>query len=792
MTETFKGIVNMDIRDSKPDWSPYEQPKAPEGTPNVLFIVWDDVGFAAMEPWGGLIETPTMNRLAKEGLTYTNMHTTALCSPTRSCLLTGRNHTSNGMACITEGASGFPNANGHLPFENANVAEMLGERGFNTYMLGKWHLCAEDEMNMASTKSNWPVGRGFERFYGFLGAETNQWYPDLVHDNHPIEQPYNPPTVEEWRNGKEDYHLSRDLTDKALEFIRDAKAVAPERPFFMYFCPGACHAPHQAPKDWADKYKGKFDMGYERYRELVLERQKQMGLVPENTALPPINPIGTPAETKSPTGLPFPQVDYTRPWDSLSAEEKRLFSRMAEVYAGFMSYTDHQIGRIMDFLEELGQLDNTLIIVVSDNGASGEGGPNGSVNENIFANGLSDTIEENLKYLDVLGSPLTYNHYPNGWAMAFNTPFKMWKRYSYNGGICDPFLIHWPKGVKSKGELRHQYHHAIDIVPTILDVVGIEAPEVVKGYTQHPIEGVSMRSSFDDAKAPSARQTQYYSMLGSRGIWHQGWKAVTTHPTIAGWGHFNQDTWELYNTVEDRSENHNLAAQYPEKLQELINLWFFEAGKYQGFPMDDRSAVEILTTPRPQMSKARDRYIYYPNTAEVGEGAAVNTRNRSFAIRAEVVIPTGGAQGVIFAQGSRFGGHALYMKDGKLYYDYNWVGLLKQQVVSNKAVPSGASTLSAIFTKEGENPPHVANGTLAIYINDEKVGEMKMKTQPGKFSIAGEGLNVGRDGGEPVTGDYPGDRPWPFTGTIKRVVVDVSEQGSLDLEVEAHLMVVRE
>ena len=692
------------------------------------------------------------------------------------------------MACITEGASGFPNANGHIPFENATVAEVLNENGFNTYMLGKWHLCAEDEMNMASSKRNWPVGRGFEHFYGFLGAETNNWYPDLVHDNHPVEQPSSP-TEDGSEKG---YHLSRDLTDKALEFIKDAKAVAPDRPFFMYFCPGACHAPHHAPREWADKYKGKFDMGYERYRELVLERQKQMGLVPENTALPPINPIGTQSDTKSPTGVPFPPLDFVKPWDALPENEKQLYRRMAEVYAGFLSYTDHQMGRIIDFLEESGQLDNTLVIVISDNGASGEGGPTGSVNENKIANGVPDSLEQNLKFLDVLGSPLTYNHYPTGWAMAFNTPFKMWKRYSYNGGICDPFLIHWPKGIKSRGEVRHQYHHAIDIVPTILDVVGVEAPDVVKGYTQHPIEGVSMRSSFDDAKAPTARQTQFYSMLGSRGIWHQGWKAVTTHPTIAGWGNYEKDTWELYQTVEDRSESHNLAAQYPDKLQELINLWFFEAGKYQGFPLDDRSGIEILTTPRPQMTKPRDRYVYYPDTAEIPESQAVNIRNRSYAIRAEVEIPASGAEGVVFAQGSRFGGHAIYVKDGKLHYIYNWLGDIKQQVVSNKSVPIGASTLSAIFTKEGENPPHVANGTLAIYINDEKVGESRIRTQPGKFSIAGEGLNVGRDGGEPVTGDYPGEYPWPFTGTINRVVVDVSEQGGIDLEVEAHFMVVRE
>ncbi len=788
MTKPFQGIVNLDIRDSKPDWEPYLQPTATEGAPNVLFIVWDDVGFAAMEPWGGLIETPTMNRLAKEGLTYTNMHTTALCSPTRACLLTGRNHTSNGMACITEGASGFPNANGHIPFECATIAEVLGENGFNTYMLGKWHLCAEDEMNMASSKRNWPVGRGFERFYGFLGAETNNWYPDLVHDNHPVDQPSSP-TEDGSEKG---YHLSRDLTDKALEFIKDAKAVAPDRPFFMYFCPGAGHAPHHAPKEWAEKYRGKFEMGYERYRELVLERQKQMGLVPENTTLPPINPIGASADTKSPTGLPFPPLDYVKPWDALPENEKQLYRRMAEVYAGFLSYTDHQIGRIIDFLEESGQLDNTLVIVISDNGASGEGGPTGSVNENKVVNGVPDSLEHNLKYLDVLGSPLTYNHYPTGWAMAFNTPFKMWKRYSYNGGICDPFLIHWPKGIKSRGEVRHQYHHAIDIVPTILDVVGVEAPEVVMGYTQHPIEGVSMRYSFDEAKAPSARQTQFYSMLGSRGIWHQGWKAVTTHPTIAGWGNYEKDIWELYQTVEDRSECHNLAAQYPDKLQELINLWFFEAGKYQGFPLDDRLPLEIILTPRPQMTKPRERYIYYSDTAEIPESQAVNIRNRSYSIRAEVEIPADGAEGVVFAHGSRFGGHAIYMMDGKMHYIYNWLGDIKQQVVSNKPVPTGASTLSAIFTKEGENPPHVANGMLAIYINDEKVGEMKMMTQPGKFSIAGEGLNVGRDGGEPVTGDYPGEYPWTFTGKVKRVVVDVSGEVSIHHEREAHAMLMRE
>ena len=473
-TKPFKGVINLDVRDSVPDWEPYTQPEAPEGAPNVLYIVLDDVGFSAMEPWGGLIETPNINRLAANGLTYTNFHTTALCSPTRSCLLTGRNHTTNGMACITEGSTGFPGSNGHIPAECATIAEVLGERGWNTYMLGKWHLCPADELNMASSKRNWPVGRGFERFYGFLGAETNQWYPDLTYDNHPVDQPKGP---------EEGYHLTEDLTDKAIEFIRDAKVIAPDRPFFMYFCPGACHAPHHAPKEWIAKYKGKFDMGYDKYREIIFERQKKMGILPANAELTPANPY---VNEKSVDGKLWPALDVTRPWDSLSADEKTLFTRMAEVYAGFLSHTDHHIGRLLDYLEGAGQLDNTIVVLVSDNGASGEGGPNGSVNESKFFNGIPDYVEENMKYLDVLGSPDTYNHYPTGWAWAFNTPFKMWKRYNFEGGVADPMLISWPKGMQAHGEVRHQFTHAIDIVPTIYECLGVELPDTVKGYTQIP------------------------------------------------------------------------------------------------------------------------------------------------------------------------------------------------------------------------------------------------------------------------------------------------------------------
>ncbi|HXZ58025.1 MAG TPA: sulfatase-like hydrolase/transferase [Gaiellaceae bacterium] len=785
MSEPFKGVINVDIRESEPDWTPYEPPIAPEGAPSVVYVVLDDVGFSACGCYGGPVETPNIDRLAAEGIRYTQFHTTALCSPTRSCLLTGRNHTRNSMACITEAAVGFPNASGTIPPENGMLPEILGELGWNTYMVGKWHLCPENEMNLAATRRNWPSGRGFERWYGFLGAETNQWYPDLVYDNHPVDPPRSP---------EEGYHLTEDLTDKAIEFIRDAKVIAPEKPFFLYYSPGACHAPHHAPKEWSEKYRGRFDLGYEAIREQTLARQKELGIVPADTELPPINPIGTTETRTGPEDRPFPPMDVTRPWDSLSADEQRLFSRMAEVYAGFLAHADHEIGRLLDFLDESELRENTLVVLVSDNGASGEGGPNGSVNENKFFNGVLDTIEDNLPLLDELGGPKTYNHYPNGWAMAFNTPFKMWKRYEFNGGTSDPCIVSWPAGIASKGEVRGQYHHAIDLVPTILDVLDLTPPETIKGHVQSRIDGVSMRYSFDAAEAPTARRTQFYSMLGSRGIWHDGWKAVTTHPAISGWSHFNDDEWELYHTEVDRSEVRNLAAEQPDRVRELVALWFAEAGANHAFPLDDRSALEILQTERPTLSKARDRYVYFPDAADVPEAQAVNVRNRSFAIGALVDLPAPGAEGVLFAHGSLFGGHALYVKDNRLHYVYNFLGDTEQRIDAGVDLPTGDDLiLSASFDKSGEDPPGIAVGLLSLWHGDEKVGEGEIKTQPGKFTLAGDGLCVGRDSGSGVTVDYPGVSPWRFTGgTIKRVAVDVSGESYIDLEREAMAMLARE
>ncbi|MGZ6913655.1 MAG: arylsulfatase, partial [Acidimicrobiia bacterium] len=685
-------------------------------------------------------------------------------------------------------------SNGHIPFETATIAEVLGERGYNTYMCGKWHCVPEDETNMASSKRNWPTGRGFERYYGFLGGETNDWYPDLVQDQQFVDQPYEPP-----KDGKEwaaeplgdKYHLSKDLVDRAIAMIADAKQVAPDRPFFMYFCPGANHAPHHSPKEWADKYKGTFDAGYEKIREQILANQKKLGIVPANTDLSPINPL---AGLKSVDGKEQSPFDLVRPWDSLSEDEKTIMIRMAEVYAGYSSYTDHEVGRLIDYLEKTGELDNTLIVWISDNGASGEGGPNGSVNENKFFNGVMDDMEENLKLVDVLGSPDTYNHYSTGWALAFNTPCKMFKRHTWEGGVADPMVVHWPKGIKAKGEIRDQYAHCSDIVPTVYECLGIEPPEVVKGYTQWPLEGTSFKYSFDDAKVKTEKPSQFYVMLGTRAIWRDGWKAEAIHAGApSDWSHFAEDKWALYHVEEDRSECHDLADKHQDLLSELKDLWHVQAGMYFGLPLEDRTAIEVLTTPRPQMSPPRDRYIYFPGTLEVPEAVAVNVRGRSFKIAAEVDIHTPEAAGVLFAHGAKFGGHALYLKGGKLKYVYNYLGIHEQMVVSDQELPAGKCVLGVEFTKESQTP-QATTGSLALFIGEKKVGELAgVMIQNGKFNLCGEGLNIGRDGGAPVTYDYPLERPWAVVGaTIERVVVDVSGEAYLDLEKEALAMMSRD
>ncbi|CAN5473936.1 sulfatase-like hydrolase/transferase [soil metagenome] len=775
MATEFQGKIELDIRDSEADWGPFAAPTAPEGAPNVLYLVWDDTGIATWDCFGGLVDMPNMSRIAERGVRLSQFHTTALCSPTRAALLTGRNPTTVGMATIEEFTDGFPNCSGRIPFETALLPELLAERGWNTYCVGKWHLTPLEESNLASTKRHWPLGRGFERFYGFMGGETDQWYPELVYDNHPVAPPATP---------EEGYHLSKDLADRTIEFIRDAKVIAPDKPWFSYVCPGAGHAPHHVFKDWADRYAGRFDMGYERYREIVLENQKRLGIVPPQTELSPVNPY---ADTTGPNGEPWPEQDTVRPWDSLNDEEKRLFARMAEVFAGFETYTDDQIGRILDYLEESGQLDNTIIVVISDNGASGEGGPNGSVNEGKFFNGYIDTVEESMRFYDQLGGPETFNHYPIGWAMAFNTPYKLFKRYaSHEGGIADPAIISWPNGLAAHGEVRDNYVNVADITPTVLDMLGIVAPATVRGIPQKPFDGVSFKAALENPDTPTGKTAQFYTMLGTRGIWQQGWFANTVHAASpAGWGHFDADRWELYNIAADRSQCHDLADEHPEKLEELKALWFSEADKYNGLPLGDLNIFETLTRFRPYLSVDRKNFTYYPGTAEVGVGAAVELRGQSFSVLAEVVVESEDVQGVLLKQGAGHGGHVLFIQDGRLQYVYNFMGEDEQAVSAPDPIPLGSHVFGVRYERTGTvEGSHTPLGDVSLYVDDTVVATRSgVRAHPGSFGLSGGGVGVGRNGGQAVSTAYRA--PYEFTGgTIVKVVVDISGTPYIDTERE--------
>lgn len=761
----FNGVIKLDVRDSKPDWTPFIPKKAAEGSPNILFILYDDTGLASWSPFGGKINMPTLQKLADNGLRYSQWHTTALCSPTRSTLLTGRNHHLTGNAAITEAANGFPGAHGRIPDECATVGQILQENGYSTFWLGKNHNVPEQDVSSGASRKQWPLSKGFDRFYGFLGGETNQWYPDLVEDNHFIDQPYGP---------EEGYHLSKDLADKAISLIQDQKASNPSKPWYMWYCPGANHAPHHAPEEYIKKYKGKFDEGYEAYREWVLPRMIERGILPKDTKLTPINPL--------PDNIAN-SADAVRPWNTLNDDEKKLFCKLAEVYAAFSEYTDVEIGRIIEYLEKSGQLENTVVIYAADNGASGEGSPNGSVNENKFFNGYPDELSENLKLYDKLGGPDTYEHFPTGWAVAFSTPFQMFKRYSeYAGGTCDPLVICWPKGIKAKGEVRNQYHHSTDIVPTILDICGVEMPKVFNGAEQYPLSGISMKYSFD-AKPddPTNKKQQYYAMLGTRAIWKDGWKAVALHAPISGKGNFDKDEWELYHVDKDRSESTNLAKENPEKLKELIKVWFDEADKNFVLPLDDRSALEVLGQERPSEEAPRERYVYYPGTAPVPEGVAVNVRGRSYKILADVEIKDPNCEGVIFAHGSRFGGHSLFIKDKKLHYVYNFLGIKPEQQFVSQDLNPGKYTLGMEFIRESAGKYQESIGKTKLYVNEKVVAEGPMKTQPGKFTLSGDGLCIGRDSGDAVSEKYKS--PGEFKGgTILGVGVSVEKEQYLDLQ----------
>jgi len=767
---TVPGRMGRTIGESSPAWpSPV---RAKPGSPNVLFIVLDDTGYGQLGCFGSPINTPNINKLAQNGLLYTNMHTTALCSPTRSCVLTGRNHHSNAMACITEGSEGYPGSNGAIPFENGFLSEILLGQGYNTYALGKWHLTPAEQISAAGPYDRWPLGRGFERYYGFIGGDTSQYYPDLVYDNRQVEPPKTP---------EEGYHLTPDLVDKAISFIGDSKQLAPDKPFFIYFATGAMHAPHHGPKEWADKYKGKFDDGWDAYREKTFARQKELGIIPKNTVLSRHDPD-------------------VQDWSKLSADERKLYARMMEVFAGYLEHTDYHIGRLIDYLAATGELDNTLIMLISDNGASSEGGPTGSTNENKFFNNVPDDLKQNLAALDDLGGPKYFNHYAWGWTFAGNTPFKRWKRETYRGGTSDPFLVHWPKGIKGKGEIRTHYAHAIDMVPTVLDALGINPPTVIRGVTQSPMEGVSFAHTFNDANAPSKHHTQYFEMFAHRSIYNDGWRAVCPFPGTSfteGKAFFGQLTltedklreldasgWELYNVIDDPAETKNLAETNRAKLIEMIALWYVEAGKYNVLPLDSRGTARFADE-RPQLTKDRQTYVYYPGTQTVPENVAVKVLNRAHSLTADVEIPKGGAQGVLVCHGSNAGGYALFVKDNKLHYVHNYVGAEEFRVESNERVPEGKATLRYEFEPTGK--PDIAKGKgtpgrAKLYINNKLVGQNDLPVTVPLLLGLGGGLTVGRNPGSAVSQLY--GPPFTFTGTIFKVTADVSGQMLQDTEAE--------
>jgi arylsulfatase len=751
-TPEFGGVIGRWRKESTPWWPPEVRP--PDGAPNVLIIVLDDVGFAQLGCFGSDIETPVFDSLAAGGLRYTNFHTTALCSPTRACLLTGRNHHTTSMGRVADLPTGFPGYYNTIPKSCGFLSEMLAPHGYAAYAAGKWHLTPDHEYHAGSSRARWPLGRGFERYYGFFGGETNQFAPALIHDNHIVAPP------RAWEDG---YHLTEDLVDHATEFLQDLRAAETEKPFFLYFCTGACHSPHQPPRAWIERYRGRFDGGWDRWRDETFARQRAMGLLPPSAEL-------------------SPRPEWVPSWESLGGDERRVYARFMECFAGYLSHADQQIGRLLDTLRELDDFDNTLIVLLSDNGASSEGGPTGSLNDLRTWNIVGTPVEEALARIDELGGPYAHNNYPWGWTVAGNTPFRRWKREVHEGGVADPLIVHWPKGIAARGELRRQYVHAIDILPTVLAVAGIDAPGEIDGVAQEPIAGVSFAGTLAEAAAPSRRDTQYFEMLGCRAIYHRGWKAVVYHPIFDPNVPFDDDRWELYNVEVDPSECHDLAAEHPDRLREMIALWWAEAETYNVLPLDN-SPFEAIFGQHPNAPPPRDRYVYYPFGAPVPEVSAVNVRNRSHTITAEVEIPAAGAEGVLLAQGSGLGGYALFVQGGRLHYVHNFCAMAEHRVSSDRDVPPGARALAFRFEKTGE---HQGTGTLLI--DGAAAGSVRIDPfTRTRFSITGDGLWCGHHTGLPVCRDYRA--PFRFTGGLRRVVVEVDGPRFLDPKTEAEIAI---
>ncbi|HEX3163350.1 MAG TPA: arylsulfatase [Pseudolabrys sp.] len=741
----------LDVRNATAP--PRFEVKAPANAPNVLIILIDDMGFGQSSAFGGPIHMPTVDRLANEGLRYNEFHTTALCSPTRTALLSGRNHHVNNMGSIAETATAFPGQTGQRPNSVATIAEMLRLNGYSTAAFGKSHETAAWEVSPSGPTDRWPTRSGFDKFYGFMGGETNQWAP-LLYDGMNIVEPSHDPN----------YHLMTDMTNQAIDWMQYQKSLTPDKPFFIYFAPGATHAPHQVPKEWIAKYKGKFDQGWDKVREETLARQIKLGVVPAGTKL-------------------APKPEAIKDWATLSADERKLFARQMEVFAGFGEYADTEAGRLIEAIKATGQLDNTLVFyIVGDNGASAEGGMVGLFNEYTYFNGVNETVQDVLKHYDELGGPKTYSHYAAGWAVAGDTPFTWTKQVASSyGGTRNGMVVHWPKGIAAKGELRSQWHHVIDIAPTILEAASLPEPKSVNGTVQTPIEGVSLAYTFANGTAPSTHTTQYFEIFGNRAIYNDGWLAGTVHR--AAWEFkvrrpLEEDIWELYDTRSDFSLTNDLAAKNPDKLKELKDLFLKEAVKYTVLPLDDRTLERLnaAMVGRPDLMAGRTSLTVHQGMTGMSENAFINVKNRSHTITADVEIQKSGANGVILAQGGRFGGWSLYLKDGKPTYTYNWLGLERYTVTAKQPLPAGKTTIRVEFAYDGGGVGKGGVGTL--FVNGKNVATGRIEhTQCCAFSID-DAADVGADEGTPVTEAYT--VPAKFTGKIAGVTIELKDMKKAD------------
>ncbi|HZG84052.1 arylsulfatase [Paenibacillus sp.] len=725
--EAFQGRIERTVETSIPWWS--EKPDV-SGKPNVVIVLLDDLGFAQLGCYGSDIATPNIDALARNGLRYNNFHTTALCTPSRAALLTGRHPHSVGMRSVLSADAGFPNARGRIAKDAALISEMLLENGYNTFAVGKWHLNTSVEHSFAGPFDNWPLGRGFEHYYGFLGGATSQWNPDLVEGNRRISKP---------TRAEDGYHITEDLTDKAIEYIREQKTAAPEKPFFCYLAYGAPHAPHHAPREFIEKYRGKYDKGWDKTREEWFENQKALGIIPQDAALPPRSPD-------------------VRAWDELTSDEQRLCARFQEAFAGFLEHTDYHIGRLIRYLTDIGQMDNTVFILLSDNGACSGGGDHGTFQLRADWSG-AESFEEKLERIDEIGTPLANNHYPKGWAHAGNTPLRWYKSFVHAGGVRAPLIIHYPKKIRDSGGIRNQYHHVIDVMPTILELTGLRAPEVYQGVPQQPIHGVSMAYTFEQAEGASRRRTQIYEMQGNRAIYHDGWKAVSLHQPGRN---FEEDRWELYHAERDFSELNDLAEEQPEKLQQLIDLWWTEAERYGFLPLEKRSMGAVIAElSAKSQSAAPVKRIFYRSESGLPIPKTPNVHNKHFAIEAEAVRTDGSEEGVLVAVGNRSGGYAFYIKDNRLVFAVNKGSKNYEYITSDEPLPAGKVTLRLEFVKTGE-----LEGVGNLYCGYRPIGSGRLQGSfvPGMFGL----FNIGKNEVSPVIPSY--EIPFRFQGELKKVI----------------------